>query len=162
MPLWEGARPCIRVDVVPSQLIVRPFAVLVWFFTFLLPVTIFSAIFAHVTGMLDGLSPGKDFIFIFVAIFRHCFSRRKSFDSNSVGITQRWNVMPVRVLKLAWNPRPVEPSLKFSQTCEFEENILNVRAHSGPFHCLFYGLQVEDQLSGLVIKPFVKLMHCAR
>jgi len=88
MPHWKGARPCIEVDVVPSQLIVRPFAIPVWFFTFLLLVTVFPTIFAHVTGALDGLSPSEDFIFVFVAIFRRGFSRHKSFNGNSAGVTQ--------------------------------------------------------------------------
>jgi len=69
--------------------------------------------------------------------------------------------MPVGVLELAWNPRPVEPSLKFLRMCEFEENILNTRVHSGPFHPLFCGFQLEDQLSSLVIELLVELMHCA-
>jgi hypothetical protein len=77
-----------------------------------------------------------------------------------VGITQQQNVMLLGVLKLAWNPWPVEPSSKFSQMCEFEENILKVRAHSGSFHPLFCGLQLEDQLSGLVVESLVELMHC--
>jgi hypothetical protein len=80
---------------------VRPFAIPVWFFTFLLPVTIFPAIFAYVTGALDGLSPSEDFIFVFIAIFKCCFSRCKSFNSNGAGIAQQWNVMPVGVLELA-------------------------------------------------------------
>ena len=88
MPLWEGARPHVEVDVVPSQLTVRPFAIPVWFFTFLLPVTIFPTIFAHITGALDGSSSSEDFIFVFIAIFRRCFSRHKSFDGNGAGVAQ--------------------------------------------------------------------------
>jgi len=54
LPFWEAIELHVKVSVVPLQLIVRSFAITIWLFAFLLPVTVFPTIFAHITNMLDG------------------------------------------------------------------------------------------------------------
>jgi hypothetical protein len=73
LSLWEGARPHVKVSVISLQLTVRPFAISVWFFTFLLPVTIFPTIFAYITGALNGSPPSEDFISVFCCHFQALF-----------------------------------------------------------------------------------------
>ena len=72
----------------------------------------------------------------------------------------RLNVMLLRILLHAENPRLVKLPLQLLLSCQLNKSELNTRVNLGGLHMPLGGLKLEDHSSGPVTKVLLEFMHC--